>query len=62
LKALVIMIVRHLRKVHELLTVSEQPTPEMQTLSALLTVNGLSWPKTFIRSKTRPSSQNHSLG
>lgn len=40
LKALVIMIVRHLHKVHELLTVLEQPTPEMQTLRALLTENG----------------------
>lgn len=40
LKALVIMIVRHLHKVHELLTVLEQPTPEMQILRALLTENG----------------------
>jgi len=40
LKALVIMIVRHLHKVHELLTVLDQPTPEMQTLRALLTENG----------------------
>jgi hypothetical protein len=40
LKALVIMIVRHLHRVHELLTVLEQPTPEMQTLRALLTENG----------------------
>jgi hypothetical protein len=40
LKALVIMIVRHLHKVHELLSVLEQPTPEMQTLRALLTENG----------------------
>ena len=40
LKALVLMIIRHLHKVHELLTVLEQPTPEMQTLRALLTENG----------------------
>ena len=40
LKALVIMIVRHLHKVHELLSVLEQPTPEMQALRALLTENG----------------------
>jgi len=40
LKALVIMIVRHLHKVHELLTVLEQDTPEMHTLRALLTEKG----------------------
>ncbi len=40
LKALVIMIVRHLHTVHELLAVLEQPTPEMQTLRALLTHDG----------------------
>lgn len=37
LKALIIMMVRHLHKVHELLSVLEQPTPEMQTLRCLLT-------------------------
>lgn len=36
LKALVIMIVRHLHKVHELLSVLEQPTAEMQTLRSFL--------------------------
>jgi hypothetical protein len=36
LKALVIMIVRHLHTVHELLCVLEQPTTEMQTLRELL--------------------------
>lgn len=36
LKALVIMIVRHLATVHALLAVLEQPTPEMQCLRALL--------------------------
>jgi len=41
LKALVIMIVRHLHKPHELLTVLAQPTAEMQSLRALLTVDGL---------------------
>jgi hypothetical protein len=40
LKALVIMIVRHLHRVHELLSALEQPTPEMQALRALLTENG----------------------
>jgi hypothetical protein len=36
LKALVIMIVRHLSTVHALLAVLEQPTPEMQHLRSLL--------------------------
>jgi hypothetical protein len=40
LKALVIMIVRHLHKVHELLSVLEQPTVEMQKLRNMLTKNG----------------------
>jgi hypothetical protein len=40
LKALVIMIVRRLTKVHTLLTVLDQPTPEMRQLRALLTENG----------------------
>lgn len=40
LKALVIMIVRHLHNVHELLSVLEQPTAEMQILRALLTEKG----------------------
>ncbi len=40
LKALVIMIIRHLHKVHELLSVLAQPTPEMQKLRGLLTENG----------------------
>jgi hypothetical protein len=40
LQALVIMIVRHLHTVHALLSVLAQPTPEMQTLRALLTVDG----------------------
>src|SRR5919199_6258587 len=40
LKALVIMIVRRLHTVHELLTVLEQPTPEMQRLRLLLTQDG----------------------
>jgi hypothetical protein len=40
LKALVIMIVRHLHKVHELLSVLEQPTTEMQILRGLLMENG----------------------
>lgn len=40
LKALVIMIVRHLHKVHELLSVLDQPTAEMQALRALMTTKG----------------------
>jgi hypothetical protein len=40
LKALVIMIVRHLHTVHELLSVLEQPTAEMRTLRALLSEQG----------------------
>ena len=40
LQALVIMIVRHLHTVHELLSVLEQPTPEMQLLRDLLTCDG----------------------
>lgn len=40
LQVLVIMIVRHLHTVHALLSVLAQPTPEMQTLRALLTVDG----------------------
>lgn len=40
LKALIIMIVRRLHKVHELLCVLEQPTGEMKTLRALLCENG----------------------
>src|SRR5947208_11291772 len=37
LKAVVIMIVRHLHNVHELLSVLAQPTAEMRTLRLLLT-------------------------
>jgi hypothetical protein len=40
LQALVIMIVRHLHTVHALLSVLAQPTREMQTLRAVLTVDG----------------------
>ncbi len=40
MKALVIMIVRHLHTVHELLAVLAQPTPEMQVLRILLTEQG----------------------
>jgi Transposase DDE domain len=40
LKALVIMIVRRLVSVHELLSVLAEPTPEMQTLHALLVEQG----------------------
>jgi hypothetical protein len=40
LKALVIMIVRHLHKVHELLAVLAEPTAEMQLLRPLLSEGG----------------------
>src|SRR5215212_1052303 len=40
LKALVIMIVKHLPRVHTLLAVLDQPTPEMARLRALLTEQG----------------------
>lgn len=40
LKALIIMIVRHLHTVHELLSVLAQDTPEMYTLRTMLTVEG----------------------
>lgn len=40
LKALVIMIVKHLHKVYELLSVLNEPTYEMQQLHSLLTENG----------------------
>ena len=40
LKALVIMVLRRLHKVHELLSALEQPTAEMQALHALLTEAG----------------------
>lgn len=40
LKALVIMVVRHLPKVHLLLAVLAEPTPEMVHLRALLTEHG----------------------
>src|SRR3954463_1369756 len=40
LKALVIMIVKHLPRVHTLLAVLDQPTPEMRRLRALLTEEG----------------------
>src|SRR5436189_161423 len=39
-KALVIMIVKHLPRVHTLVAVLEQPTPEMQQLPALLWEQG----------------------
>jgi hypothetical protein len=40
LKALLIMIVKHLHKVHELLSVLNEPTFEMEQLRNLLTENG----------------------
>jgi hypothetical protein len=40
LKALVIMIVKHLHTPYELLSVLEQPTPEMEALRAILTEDG----------------------
>ena len=40
LKAIVIMIIKHLHRVYEFLSVLEQPTAEMQTLRELLRENG----------------------
>jgi hypothetical protein len=40
LKALLIMIVKHLHKVHELLSVLNEPTFEMQQLRSLLSEKG----------------------
>jgi hypothetical protein len=40
LKALVIMLVKHLHRVHELLSVLAEPTAEMQALRPLLTEHG----------------------
>ena len=40
LKALAIMIVQHLHKVHELLSILAQPTAEMEQLRQLMTENG----------------------
>lgn len=40
LKALVIMIVKHLHSVHALLAVLDEPTPEMRRLRALLSEDG----------------------
>jgi hypothetical protein len=40
LKALIIMIVQHLHRVHELLSVLDEPTAEMQLLRSLLTEGG----------------------
>ena len=40
LQALVILIIRHLITIHELLSVLAQPTPEMQTLRNVLSIDG----------------------
>ena len=40
LKALVVMIVRHLHTPHEVLSVLEQPTPEMQLVRTMLSESG----------------------
>ena len=51
LKALVIMLIKHLSKVHELLGVLEQPTTEMRALRLLLTTHDDRYPsrRTFER-------------
>ena len=64
LKALVIMIVQHLHKVHELLAVLDEPTVEMQTLRTLLTEGGRyptrrTWER---RLKTLPASLPAQIG
>src|SRR5438105_2156652 len=43
LKALVVMVVRHLHRPGELLAVLEEPTPEMRQVRALLGARG-QWP------------------
>ena len=64
LKALVIMIVQHLHKVHEFLAVLDEPTVEMQTLRTLLTEGGRyptrrTWER---RLKTLPASLPAQIG
>lgn len=64
LKALVIMIVKHLPQVHTVLTVRDQPTPEMRRLRELLTENGRSptrrtWER---RLKTIPATLPAQIG
>ena len=67
MKALVIMIVRHLRTVHELLAVLEQPTTEMQTLRWLLCEGACfpsrrTWERRFKRLPQSLPAQIGSLG
>jgi hypothetical protein len=67
LKALIIMIVRHLHTVHELLSVLAQDTSEMHTLRALLTVNGQypsrrTWERRLKRLPARLPAQIGCLG
>lgn len=64
LKALVIMIVRHLYSINELRNVLEQPTAEMRQLRQLLTENGRyptrrTWERRF---KTLPTTLPAQLG
>jgi DDE family transposase len=64
LQALVIMIVRHLHTVHELLSVLDQPTPEMQMLRRELCIEGQyptrrTWER---RLKALPSSLPAQIG
>ena len=64
LKALIIMLVRHLHKVHKLLAVLAEPTAEMQTLRALLTEQGRyptrrTWER---RMKTMPDTLPAQIG
>src|SRR5688572_16188970 len=64
LKALVIMIVRHLHTPHELRSVLDQPTAEMQILRAMLTVDG-QYPSRWTwhrRLKTLPATLPAQIG
>lgn len=66
LKALVIMIVRHLHKVNELPSVLAQPTAEMATLRALLHEQGnfpsrRTWERLQISHPRNPASANRLL-
>lgn len=64
LKALVIMIVRHLHKVNELLSVLAQPTAEIATLRSLLSEHGrFPWRRTWERRlKSLPATLPTQIG
>jgi hypothetical protein len=61
LKALVIMIIKHLHTPYELLSVLQQPTAEMQALRALLT-QGERYPCRRTLSQTQPQIEQRIEG